>query len=66
VEWALAGVSKLKRIKKEKKYQKTPGVVIEKDVKHILFDCLERTNFTMKFLYEKCLNVNKTIAYREI
>jgi hypothetical protein len=37
----------------------------EEDVKHILLDCLETSNWRMKFFNNTWLNMNKEIAYKK-
>jgi hypothetical protein len=66
IGWLLAGVRRLKRIRRNTDKGRCGLCLGEEDVKRILLDCLETRNWRIKFFNEKCLNMKKEIAYRKI
>jgi len=66
VAWLLAGMWKLKGIRRNADKGRFPLYLSEVDVKHILLDCLETRSWIIKFLSEKYLNMNKEIVCRKI
>jgi len=62
----LAGVWKWKGFRRNAGKRRCSLCLGEEDVKGTLQDFLKTINKRMKFLKEKCLNMNKEIAYRKL
>ena len=66
VEQLLEVVWQLKGIKRNIDKGRDSKCFTTWNVKPMLVDCQETRNQRIKFLNEKCLNMNKQVAYRKI
>jgi hypothetical protein len=64
--WLLAGVWQLKAQRQNTDKVRCLFYLGEEDAKHILLDCRETRNWTLKCLNDKWLNMNKVAAYRKM
>jgi hypothetical protein len=62
----LAGIWQLKGVRWNVENGRCPQCLGEEGAKHILLDCKDTKHWRMKLIHDKCLNVNKEVAYRKM
>jgi hypothetical protein len=66
VAWLMAGILQLEGGRRNADKGRCPLCCEEEDVKHILLECKETKYWREKLIHDKCLSMNKEIAYRKI
>jgi hypothetical protein len=66
IAWLIAGMWQLKGVRRIADKGRCPLCFEKEDAKHILLECKETKYWREKLIHDKCLNMNKEVAYGKI
>jgi hypothetical protein len=66
IAWLIARMWQLKGVRRNADKGRCPLCFGKEDVEHILLKCKETKHWRVKLIHDKCLNMNKEVAYRKI